>query len=307
MKCLDSAHDLEFIKLDSTCKTCGINVSFCTNCLRIQPAQVIPSSLGFQSSWSCSFCLQDLIMKPTNLDFILINKILSPLGYKRNFYSEMESLKRNLATQKISINYLLTGDREIPTTKVKIRRRKKTRMVEFGVDYNGWIEFLRLREILELLKDGSFMLIKKQMPEFGQQDFKMLQAIYAANDGNQDFPLILDLARKISSNSIPMKPMVIKTGQLHSKQFLKVMHNLERIKYENAKREIQNRLKLVLLEIQRLEILQAGEMNNKVIETNQKIRRDPLDLKRVGVGLTYSQQQISLLKSLYSTGLNSIS
>ena len=301
MKCLDAInqHNLEFLNLRSNCQKCGINITFCTHCYKVQPALVIPDSFDGDQVPNCTFCLQDL-QKPTNMDFIMMNKILSPLEYRMHFFKEFEQLKLGLETQKKSLQMLLTGDHQIQESSTRIRRRKRTKIIEWGIDYSGWLEFLRLREILEILKDGSYLGIKNDTNPFTVDDLKVLE--HLLNDKMD----IISAARTISK-PMPMVPIKIETDLALSKQFLGLMQKRQQFRYDERKMEIQQGLKLVLQEIERFEALETSRLDRKIVQdTIEMIRRDPFDLASLKENGLRNSQQLKLLKQLYSTSVNQI-
>ena len=303
--CPDAAdlHYLAFITLKSTCQNCRSPVNFCTRCYRIDPTVKIPSSLD-QHPGRCQFCLEDFSNNPSNEDFIIINRKLSPLKYKQKFSEYFHSLRVSLGTQRLSINYLLSGE-EIPTKKSRYRRRDRSKLVEWGIDYSGWSEFLRTRDILGMIRKGPPVEYPAQ--DFGSSGLSMLRLVCESHLDLQSQNSILELAELIVNGRMPFKPVKINTNLLSSRKFLDVMYDTQQSKFQKVKVIVEDSLKLVRAEIERLDESSHQRLGGSSVKDKlESIRTDPNKLKRITIHDDGCEQLIRLLKQLYSTGMRMI-
>ena len=303
--CPDAAdlHCLEFITLKSTCQNCSSPVNFCTKCYRIDPTVKIPSSLDQHAS-RCQFCLEGFSNNPSNADFIIMNRKLSPLKYKQKFYEYFNSLKASLGSQRLSINYLLSGE-EIPSKKSRYRRRDRSKIVEWGIDYSGWSEFLRTRDILGMIRKGP--LVEYPTQEFGSSGLSMLRLVGESHIDLQSQNSILELADLIVNGRMPIEPIKINTNLLISRKFLDVMYETQHSKFKKVKLNVEDSLKLVRAEIERLEEVNHQMLRGSTVkDTLVSIRTDPMNLKRIRIHDDGCEQLIRLLKQLYAMGMRMI-
>jgi hypothetical protein len=311
-------HPLDFVNLNFKCNICSCDVTICSRCEMIQMVN---------STQECNQCLFTLPSTLKDDDLVLINRKSNPKQYKLELYKEFLRLKRGLNGQRLSINHLLNeslrseaggadvleqvGDVQHSKSK-RVRRRGKTKIVEFGIDYSHWEQFLRLRTIILNLKNGKYVAEEKGADSlFSPTELKILKCLYRERDEHQQQIITIaeehsmQLEYKLHFRFSSHLPLTAKYFDVLNKE---LEENLEQCQRHN-----QENLRLIKAEIDALKTETSTKLTtpdtmeiceflkNNCAPLASKRYQEFQETKRIGD----IEQKINLLKQLYYSLLQS--